>query len=130
MTQPANMQTVLIIEDDPDTLLAWTLVVRSFGFAVLEAGDRGEAWRACRQHQGPVHLLLMRAILDNDTSEFVARLRLLYPQIRALFVSDASPAELTGQQPMPCECAFLQKPVRAEALADTMRHVIVQGGKA
>ena len=66
---------------------------------------------------------MTKAILDHDsTSEFVARLQLLYPQIRAaLFLSDASSGELAT---MPCEYAFVQKPFRADALADTIRGLL------
>jgi len=38
-----SMQTVLIIEDDPTNLVAQALVLRSFGFTVLEASSRGDA---------------------------------------------------------------------------------------
>jgi hypothetical protein len=50
-----SMQTVLLIENDPANLVVQALVLRSFGFTVLEASSRGEAWRVCHRHQGPIH---------------------------------------------------------------------------
>jgi len=120
-----SMPTVLIIEDDPTNLVAQALVLRSFGFTVLEASSRGDAWRVCHRHQGPIHLVVAKAILDNQrTSDFIARLRLVYPQIRALIVSETSSAEFADNQSMPCEFSFLQKPFRLEILGDTIRKLL------
>jgi CheY-like chemotaxis protein len=115
------METVLLIENDPATLVAQSLILRSFGYTVLEAADRGEAWRVCHEHHGQVHVVMMNAILDNDsTSEFVTRLQLVCPQIRALLTSDAS-AELAV---MPCEYVLLQNPFRVDALADAVKALL------
>jgi two-component system, cell cycle sensor histidine kinase and response regulator CckA len=117
------MQTILLVENDPAKLVARSLILRCFGYTVLEAGSRGEAWRVCHNHSGPIHLILTNAI-PGSSSQFVARLQLLYPQIRALFVSDASSAELAVQQIMRGEYAFLQEPFRADVLADTIRGLL------
>ncbi|HUJ21285.1 MAG TPA: hypothetical protein VLX58_07175 [Bryobacteraceae bacterium] len=115
------MQTVLVMEKDTATLVAWALVLRSFGFTVLEAASRGEAWRACHLHRRPVDLILTKAASDNGTSdEFVSRLQLMCPRMRAVFVCDALSAELAGRLSMPCEYAVVRKPFRAEVLADTI----------
>ena len=119
------METILLIENDPAALVAQSLLLRCFGYTVLVAGDRGEAWRTCVEHGGQVHLILMDFIFnDHITSNFVARLQLVCPQLRALFFSEASPAELAEKQYMPCECAFVQKPFRADALANTIRGLL------
>jgi DNA-binding NtrC family response regulator len=124
------MQTVLVIEDDAATLLGWALVLRSLSYTVLEAGSRGEAWRVCREHQGPIHLILMKAILNDDsTSEFIARLQLLCPQIRALFVSDGPLTELAGRQSTPYQYACLQKPFQLDAFVDTIGKLLSDPNK-
>jgi len=117
------METILLIENDPALLVAVAFLLRCFGYRVLEAGSRGEAWRACHRYSAPIHLVLTKALADKDsTGEFVARLQLVYPHIRAaLFVPEVSPVELTD---MPCEYAFLRKPFRAEAFADTIRELL------
>jgi DNA-binding NtrC family response regulator len=121
------METILLIESDPALLVAVAFLLRCLGYSVVEAGSRGEAWRACHRYRAPIHLVLTKALADKDsTSEFVARLQLVYPQIRAaLLVPDASSAQLTD---IPCEHAFLQKPFRADALADTIRELL-EGSK-
>ena len=119
------MQIILVIESDPAALVAQSFVLRSFGYAVLEAGSRGEAWRACNEHQGPIDLVMMKAVADNDNSQdFITRLQLVCPQLRALVVCDPSSVEVADKQRLPCECAFLQKPFRVETLAEVLRELV------
>jgi len=125
------MQTILLVEDTPANLVARSLILRCFGYTVLEADSRGDAWRACHEHQGPVHLILMMADLDDDSAiEFVTRLQLLHPQICALFLSAESSPEFADKQRIPCEYALLQTPFRADALADTIMGLLGANTKA
>ena len=81
------MDTILLIENDPTNLLARSLAVRSFGYTVLEASDRGEAWNVCTEHSGTIRLIMMETSLDHDSVyEFFTRLQLVHPQIRALLL--------------------------------------------
>jgi len=124
------MHTVLVIEDDPATLLAWALVLRSLSYTVLEARSRAEAWRVCQEQRGPIHLILIKAILSDDsTSEFIARLQLLCPQIRALFVSDGPRSESSVRPSTPYQYACLQKPFQLSGLVDTIRKLLSDPNK-
>jgi two-component system, cell cycle sensor histidine kinase and response regulator CckA len=118
------METILLVENDPANLVALALILRSFGYAVLEAGSQDEAVHACHEHQGPIHLVVTKAVLNSEAStEVVARLKLLNGQIRALFLSDEPPSELANKS-MSYEYAFLQKPIRADVLARTIRGLL------
>ncbi len=110
------MQTILVIECDPTNLVALSLVLHCFGYTVVEAGSPAEVWHAWYEHRGPIDMVLMKAS-PGSTSEFITRLQLLCPQIRALFVSDGSSTELAD---MPCEYTVLHKPFRPDALADAI----------
>jgi DNA-binding response OmpR family regulator len=124
------MQTILLVENDPAKLVARSLILRCFGYTVLEAGSRGEAWRICHNHCSPIDLILTNAIPGGSGSrQFVARLQLLYPQIRALFLCDASSAEFVVQQNMRGECAVLEEPFPVDVLADTIRGLLDRPGK-
>lgn len=117
------VQVALAIEDDPEALIAWAFVLRSLGFTVLEAGSRGEAWRVCQKHQGPIHLVVAKS--NHRTSDFIARLRLMCPQICAVCVSEVSSVEFDDQQ-IPRDFVSLQKPFRLETLADTLRELLAK----
>lgn len=114
------METILVVENDAATLVARALLLRCFGYRVLEGSSPGEAWAVCHEHRGPIHLLLMEASLDGSLG-FVTQLQCLYPEIRVLLVADASSRELDD---MPCEYSFLTKPFRAYDLADTIRELL------
>lgn len=120
------MKTILLIEHDPQNLIVLSIILHSFGYNVLEAASRGEAWRACHRHRGPIHLVIAKLILgEGSTSDFVTRLQHIYPQIRALVVSEASLAEAPD---MPCEYALLQKPCRVDDLANVVKGLL-EGAK-
>jgi DNA-binding NtrC family response regulator len=124
------MQTILLIENDPASLIARSLILRCFGYAVLEAGSRGEAWSVCSEHSGTIRLIMMESGLDHDSVyEFFARLQLVHPQIRALLLTDASSARMAEKFAMPCECSFLQRPFQADALVGSIR-ALLDGPKA
>ena len=115
------METILLIEPDPGKLIALALILRSFGYTVLEATGRGEAWSAYREHHGLVHLLIMKTARDSDR-EFIARLRLVCPRISALLVTDSA-STLAGGHPS-CEWTWLQEPFPPNVLADTIRGLL------
>jgi two-component system cell cycle sensor histidine kinase/response regulator CckA len=118
------METILLIDNDPANRVGLALILRSFGYVVLEAGGRDEALRACHEHKGPIHLMVTKAVLGGeDSTEVVARLKLRYRRIRALFVSDEPPSALADKS-MSYEYAFLQKPFRPDALARAIRELL------
>jgi DNA-binding NtrC family response regulator len=124
------IQTILVVENDAATLVARSLILRCFGYTVLEASDRGEAWSFCGEHSGTIRLIMMETSLDHDSAyEFFTRLQLVHPQIRALLFTDASSARMAEKFVMPCECYFLQRPFRADALADAIKGLL-DGPKA
>ena len=124
------MDTILLIENDPTNLLARSLVLRCFGYTVLEASDRGEAWSYSREHSGTIRLIMMEVSLNPEGAyEFFTRLQLVHPQIRALLLTDASSARMAEKFAVPCECYFLQRPFRADALADAIKGLL-DGPKA
>jgi DNA-binding NtrC family response regulator len=118
------MQTVLLIEHDSAHLIAQALVLRSFGYTVLEASTYMEAATACREHQGPVQLAVTKALRGDGSGEVVERLRRLCPEIRVLFLTDRSPRECAGQRDRYSDCAFLQKPFRMDAIADALQQLL------
>jgi len=114
------MQTVLVVESEPTDLLALALILRSLGYTVLEADSTDEAISACREHPGPIQLVVTEATLDNkDAREFVGRLRSLCPRIRALLISDMPADGVSGDDNEDIYgCVYLNKPFRVDALAD------------
>ena len=124
MNLECAIDTVLVIESDPADLLALSLVLHASGYTVLDAGSRGEAWHLCSAHGGTIHVVLANAILDGSSGDFLNRLGIAYPGIRAVIVDNMQPAPGIEAPSMPRQCAFLQRPVRPEALAATIASLL------
>ena len=52
------MKTVLVLEDDPSNMQAFSALLWSMGYRVLEATTGKEAIEAGRPHYGPIDLFL------------------------------------------------------------------------
>ncbi len=105
------MITVLLIESEPAHLIVLALILRASGYNVLEADNADEAMRNCQEHLGPIHVVVTKAILDHENAgDLVARLESIYPQIRAVLISDEPSDEMAVANT--AGCAFLRTPLR------------------
>ena len=89
------MKTVLVVEDDPAVLIAVSMILRSRGYAVLEAATPDEAIDACREHSGSIQLLL--ADFQRDVSvgvQLTQRLQALSPAAQVLRLSSLTDGPL------------------------------------
>ena len=81
-------ETILAVEDD-DLLRPLIIdVLKMYGYEVLEARDGDEALRLCKDHAGPIHLMLTDVVMPRmsgpQLAEQVAARR---PQMQVLFMS-------------------------------------------
>ena len=82
------METVLLLEHHPANLIAQAMLLRSFGYAVLEAEDDREAARACLEHAGPIRLLVIgTTAAPGGDREITWRLQTLRPEMRVLLLA-------------------------------------------
>ena len=58
-----GLQTILVVDDDPSTLLLCSRKLQAEGFQVLEASGSSEGLQLCSQHKGDIHLLLTDLLL-------------------------------------------------------------------
>ena len=101
-------------------------VLTEHGYTVLEAGRGDEAITVCREHQGPIHLLLTDIIMPGGVNgfELARQLLSLHPQLKVLYVS-GYPGEAIDQQGLPASgMAFLPKPFSPLVLGQKVREVL------
>jgi CheY-like chemotaxis protein len=110
--------TVLVADDEAIVVNVVTVVLRKAGFRVLAATGGKQALELVRASEEPVSL----AILDMDMPEIngpqlFIRLREIYPQMRALFMSghNLPPASV------PAGCDFVNKPFTASEFLRRVR---------
>ena len=115
------METILLIESEPADLVVQALILRSFGYNVLETANASEAMHACDGYPGPIHLVFAR---DGPGEEVAAQLTRRFPQICLLLMSEARREKLGGEHSHQCGCAFLVKPFRVQALAGAISEML------
>jgi len=116
------VKTILLVQDDPGRLTALAMILRSYGYIVLEAENRDEAIRVCREHSGPIQLLLTDFELSGNSGPLLAeRLLALSPEMQVLFMFSSPPDILLNVGPLTCGCTLLSKPFGPDALANALR---------
>jgi len=132
MTRPSAGMcggTILVVEEDDSVREVICGILRRAGYAVLDAGNGGEALLLCEENAGKIDLLLSELLLQRLSGVKLAnRMRSLCPGMRVLFMSryvapPGEDAEREGEA-----AAVLLKPITPAALMTRVREVL--GGPA
>ncbi len=125
-TQPVRgSETVLVVEDEEAIRALTRRILTRGGFTTLVASGAEEAGRLARGHEGPIHLLLTDVVMPGQSGPWLAQqLRALRPEMRVLYMSGYTDAQLPqagmAQEPV----AFIQKPFVPDALVRRVREVL------
>jgi CheY-like chemotaxis protein len=77
------METILVVDDEPDVRGLAREILEAGGYEVLEAGDGEEALRVAEAHPAPIHLLLTDVVMPRlNGVELASRLTHLRPTRR------------------------------------------------
>ena len=68
----AQGKTVLAVDDDPDALNACRVFLEKAGFSVLLATGSSEALKICKNHAGPIHLLITDLVMPPPDFSFAS----------------------------------------------------------
>jgi CheY-like chemotaxis protein len=118
-------ETVLLVEDEEVVRNLTRTVLQRNGYRVLEATHGVEALDLCKQHNGPIHLLVTDVVMPHmngrDLAQRLARLR---PGTKVLFMSGYTgfldePLGIPGGN-----TAFLQKPFAPDGLVRQVRELL------
>jgi PAS domain S-box-containing protein len=119
--------TILLVEDDPAVRLITNKFLQKRGYTVLEALDSTEAVQICRQHEGPIHLLLTDVVMPRMSGfELAKHLTALRPQMKVLYISGYSDEELSHYEHATSGAGLLQKPFTSELLIHKIREILSQ----
>ncbi len=122
---PRGTETVLLAEDEEAARAIVRIALQAQGYTVLEAGDGEDGVRLCREHRGPIHLLVtdvvMPKISGRRLAEQVVRMR---PGTKVLYVSGYTDDVVVRHGVVQQDIAFLQKPFSLWALARRVRDVL------
>jgi CheY-like chemotaxis protein len=125
VAEPANWQTVLLVEDDEAIREVTRRILERDGYQTLTASDTSHALELARVHPGPIHLLLTDVIMPNRLgTEVAAAVRELRPGIRVLYMSGYALPVLTHQGTLEPHAKLVEKPFTEASLLGRVREVL------
>ena len=112
-------ETILVAEDEDGVRKYVSSVLRSHGYAVLEAGTGREALTAAQGHGGPIHLLLTDVVMpEMGGVELCERFSAERPGVAVLMMSGYA------DRPLPEGRGLLVKPFTPGALLGRVREAL------
>ena len=130
-TETARRSTILLVDDDPSTLLLASKPLQDHGYTVLKAPGSAEALRLYAEHPTPIHLVVTDIFLPPpgfqlsveknpyprvNGLEMVDRLLENKRDIRIILMSSTPGADLHSRGLIREEFPVLKKPFTGEAL--------------
>lgn len=119
------METILIVDDEPDIRALARDTLEGKGYTVLEAGNGADALLAAGLYPEPIHLVLTDVIMPTLSGPDMAEdLKAVRPDTKVVFMSGYT-TEVMGQYGvMRSGAPFLAKPFSPDALVRKLREVL------
>ncbi len=128
---PGGTETILVVDDDPQVRSVVARALRRLGYTVLDRPDGASAIAACREHGGPLHLLLCDVVMpDRDGPSVAAALRAHRPELRVMFMSGYTERGPGLARNFPEGEAFVPKPLSPAQLARAVRDALDGASRA
>lgn len=123
-----EMETILVVDDEPDVRSVMADSLREMGYAVLEASSGPEALELGAKHRGEIHLLLTDLIMPGMTGRLLAdTLRARRPGMGVIFMSGY--VDDSRQEALEPGLHYIPKPVDWDKLGKKVREVLAKRKK-
>lgn len=120
-----GQETILLVEDDLAVRQLVDTVLQSGGYTVLAPEDPRDVEKVCREHEGPIHLLLTDLVMPGiGGRELASQVAGLRPGIRTLYMSGYTDDAFIHHQGFDRFSAFLQKPFTPTSLSSKVRDLL------
>lgn len=122
---PSGTEAILLVEDEETVRSLADRVLRRSGYDVLGAANGSEALAVCKEHGGPIDLVLTDVVMPEMSGHaLVEQLLRLRPTLRVIFMSGYSEDMIVHQGVLERANAFLPKPFTPRTLARLVRDVL------
>jgi CheY-like chemotaxis protein len=119
------METVLLVEDDPDVQAALLRILGEAGYEVLVAFDGAQALVIVARMEFPPDLLLTDLIMPRmGGRELASQLQFMFPTLRVIYTSGYTQDEALYDDAAAGRLTFVQKPFKANDVLRTVRTVL------
>lgn len=121
----SGSETILLVEDDDGVRGIAGVILRRFGYDVVEAPNGEAAIGLCRHFARPIHLLITDLVMPQMGGRSLAEsLATSRPQMKVLYMSGYADNGIVQQGHLDASAAFLQKPLTPSVLAAKVREVL------
>ena len=116
---------VLVLEDETSVRKLVQAMLGQQGYNILEAGSPVEALKYCKEHAGPIHLLVTDVVMPGMGGRQFAELAANYRStMKVLYMSGYTGDSIAHHGALDAGVAFLQKPFSSESLLQKVREVL------
>ncbi len=120
-----GQETILLVEDEPDVRDLTHDILETQGYRVLESKSPTEAERICREHSGPIHLLLSDVVMPEMSGRaLAARLVAMRPEMRVLYTSGYDDEAIVRHGVLDPDVTLLAKPFTPTELTKKVRAML------
>ncbi|OGW19162.1 MAG: hypothetical protein A2X56_05605 [Nitrospirae bacterium GWC2_57_13] len=118
-------ETVLVAEDDTATRTITTMVLREFGYKVIEARDGAEAVRLFKEQKDRIDLVIIDVVMPTmNGKEAMDRIAAIRPDVKCLFMSGYT-ADIVHKKGVLDEgVPFISKPASPTELLKKIREIL------
>ena len=135
----STKQTIVVVDDDTVIVHLCTPILEQTGFSVLPATNSSEALKICKNHPGPIYLLLTDLVMlppefslasgDNEFPhvhghELAVRALRMRKDLRVILMSDNIDQDLAGYDIRRGGLPFLPKPFEHQPLVALARQTL------
>ncbi len=118
-------ESVLVIEDDPSVRQLTVSFLKKFGYQVHPAKNAENALELCGSNGTHIDLAVIDVIMPEMSGKVLSeKLLKIRPELKILFISGYTDAEIVHYGVLNSEIEFLQKPFDAEQLGRKIRQIL------
>ncbi len=118
-------ETILVVEDNDMVRQVAFEIFLNYGYTVLEAKNGEAAIEICKQHEGPIHLMIADVVMPKMGGRKLAKyLESIRKETKVLYMSGYTEDTIVHRGILPQGMNFLQKPFTHEMIANKVRELL------